>query len=101
MKKITTISLILILFTVTASAQIGSRNGIRKHRGVCGSGNNQITRPEKVQLRNDVIRLNMVQRNAKRDGVITPLEKVRIHIAKSKTRRDAFRFRHNGRSRVV
>lgn len=99
MKKITILSLILILFSVAASAQ--QRSGIRKHRIVQGNNNGQITRPERVQLRNDVIRLKMVQRNAKRDGVITPLEKRRIHKMKCTTRRDAFRFRHNGRKGVI
>jgi len=99
MKKITAISLILILFSVAASAQ--QKSGIRKHRIVQGHNNGQITRPERVQLRNDLIRLKMAQRNSKRDGVITPIEKRRIHKMKCNTRRDAFRFRHNGRNRVI
>jgi len=101
MKKITLLSLILILFSVAASAQQGSVNRFRKHRVTQGFNNGQITRPERVHLRNDVIRLRMVQRNAKRDGVITPIEKRRIHKMKRHTRHDAFRFRHNGRNRVI
>lgn len=99
MKKITVVSLILILFSVTASAQRGP--GIRKQRATQGFHNGQVTRPERVQLRNDVIRLKMVQRNAKRDGVVTPIEKRRINKMKCNTRRDAFRFKHNGRNRVI
>lgn len=101
MKEIITISLILILFSFGASAQLDSRKPLRKHRVTHGFSNGQITRPERFELRRDVIRLNMVQRNARRDGIVTPLEKIKVHKVKCKTRRDAFRFRHNGRNRVI
>lgn len=97
MKKITALSLILILFSVAASAQHGI--GIRNHTQRFNNG--QITRFEKIQLKRDLVRSNIVQHNVRRDGVITPLEKRRVHKAKCKTRRDAFRFRHNGRNRVI
>jgi len=97
MKKITALSLLLILFSVAASAQRGI--GIRNHPQRFNNG--QITRFEKIQLKRDLVRSNMVQQNVRRDGVVTPLEKRRVHKAKCKTRRDAFRFRHNGRNRVI
>lgn len=97
MKKITALSLILILFSVVASAQ--RVIGIRSHPQRFNNG--QVTRLEKIQLKRDVVRSNMIQRSVRRDGVVTPLEKRRVHKAKCKTRRDAFRFRHNGRNRVI
>lgn len=97
MKKVLSISFILILFSVAASAQRGSGDRIRKNYSVQGYNNGQITRPERFQLRKDVVHTKVAQRNARRDGVITPLERRRIHNLKCETRRDAFRFKHNGR----
>ena len=97
MKKITALSLILILFSVAASAQRGPGDRLRRYRTSQGFNSGQITRPEKFQLKKDAVRLNMVHRNVRRDGVVTPLEKRRLHKAKCKNRRDTFRFRHNGR----
>lgn len=98
MKKIAPLSLILILISAAAPAQ-------RQLTGVpvrTQSINTvRITRPERFQLRRDIIHLNIIQRNARRDGIVTPLEKRRVHKAKCKTRRDAFHFRHNGRNRVI
>jgi hypothetical protein len=33
--------------------------------------------------------------------VITPIERRKLHRSKCDTRRDAFRFRHNGRRRII
>jgi hypothetical protein len=33
--------------------------------------------------------------------VVSPLEKRRLHKLRTDTRRDAFRFRHNGRNRLI
>ena len=98
MKKIVALSLILVLISAAASAQHGS--SIRKHR-VHQSINNSITRPEGHQLRKDAVRYKAAQRIARRDGVVSPLEKRRLHKLRTDTRRDAFRFRHNGRNRLI
>jgi len=95
MKKITVLSFILVLFSVAASAQV--RPGIRQHNRV----NRQFTRPEKMELRRDVARYRIIKRQAGRDGIVTPMERRRLHRAKCETRRDAFRFKHNGRRRVI
>ena len=101
MKKVLSISFILILFSVAASAQPGSGYGIRKNYAVQDFNNGQITRPERFQLRKDVVHSKVAQHNARKDGVVTPLERRRIHKLKCETRRDAFRFRHNGRRKVI
>jgi|CXWL01.1.fsa_nt_gi hypothetical protein len=97
MKKIATLSLILILISAVAPAQ-RQLTGVRVRTQSINTVS--ITRPERSQLRRDMIRLKIIQRNARRDGIVTPLEKRRIHKAKCKTHRDAFRFRHNGRNRL-
>ena len=97
MKKLFCLSLILLLISASASAQRINRFGVRQR----GINSERITRPERFQLRRDMIRLNMVQRNARRDGIVTPIERRRIHRSKCNTRRDVFRFRHNGHNRII
>lgn len=97
MKKVLYLSFILLLLSSAASAQRNSGIRIRTQ----GFNSERITRPERFQIRRDMIRMRMVQRNARRDGIVTPVERVRIHKAKAKTRRDTFRFRHNRRNRII
>jgi hypothetical protein len=97
MKKYFCISMILVLISAASSAQRINRAGVRPR----GFNTERITRPERFQLRRDMIRLNMVQRNARRDGIVTPIERRRIHRSKCNTRRDVIRFRHNGRNRII
>lgn len=101
MKKIFYLSAILMLLSIAASAQRGPGDRILRHRVAQGFRNGDITRPERHQIRKDAFRYKMAQRNARRDGVITPSERRRIHALKVKTRRDAFRFKHNRRTRVI
>jgi hypothetical protein len=101
MKKILVLSLVLVFATITVSAQRGPGDRIRKYRMYQGVRSGEITRLEGLHLRKDAIRLNMVQRNARRDGVVTPAERVRIHRLKADTRRDLYRFRNNGRGRLI
>jgi hypothetical protein len=101
MKKILVFSLILILISAAASAQAGPGSRFRKQGTQRGFNQGQLTRPEKFELRKDVFRTRIMQRRARRDGVITPIERRRIHRSKCDTRRDAFRFNHNGRRRVI
>ena len=96
MKKILYISFVLFFITTSASAQRISVR-VRSQR----YNNDRITRPERFQLRQDALRLKLTQRNARRDGIITPVERVRIHKAKAKTRRDVIRFKRNGRNRII
>lgn len=101
MKKVLLLSLILTLFAAAASAQRGP--GYRTHRQwtVAGFNSGQITRPERFELRKDLVRQRVIQHHARRDGIITPMEKRKIHKATCNTRRDLIRFRHNGRNRII
>ena len=101
MKKIVVFSLLLVLISAAASAQAGPGSRYRK-QGIQGRFNQgQFSRPEKFELRKDVYRSQIMQRKARRDGVVTPMERRRIHRSKCDTRRDAFRFKHNGRRRLI
>lgn len=101
MKKILVLSLVLVFTVLTVSAQRGPGDRIRKYRTHQGFRSGEITRLELMHLKKDAVRLHMVQRNARRDGIVTPAERVRIHRLKADARRDMFRFRHNGRHRVI
>lgn len=101
MKKILFLSLILTLVSAAVSAQRGPGFRSNRQRAVAGFYSGQITRPERFELRKDLVRQRAIQHHAHRDGVITPIEKRRIHKAKCNTRRDVIRFRHNGRNRVI
>lgn len=93
MKKILFASVLLAMFTITAQAQ----RGLRSYR----TSSAGIIRFERLQLQRDVMRMRAAQRIAERDGIVTPYERRVIQKLKQKTRRDAFRFRHNGRGRVI
>lgn len=96
MKKILVFSLILVFISASASAQAGPGSRFRK-QGI----QRQLTRPEKFELRKDIYRTQILQRRARRDGIVTPIERRMIHRSKCDTRRDAFRFKHNGRRRII
>lgn len=96
MKKIVTLSLIMILVSFAASAQVRAKGRMVGRK--CATVRN-ITPFERHNLRKDVMRQRTAQRIAKRDGVVTPIERVRIHRLKADTRRDAFRYSHNNRRR--
>lgn len=95
MKKILFATLALIVLSVTVSAQGGLR------RGVCRNGDQRITRVERMQLRKDVVRQGVARRMATRDGIVTPMERRKLNALKRDTRRDVFRYRHNGRNRII
>ena len=101
MKKILTFSFILVLISAAAFAQRGPGDRIRKHRVNHDFSNSHITRSERHQLRKDAVRYKAEQRIARRDGRISPIERRRLNRLKTDTRRDAFRFRHNGRNRLI
>lgn len=95
MKKILFATLALVVLSVTVSAQAGLR------RGGCRNGDTRITRVERMQLRKDVVRQGVARRMATRDGIVTPMERRKLNALKRDTRRDAFRYRHNGRNRII
>lgn len=96
MKKILVLGLILLIFSVAVSAQRsrGSFPNIRPN-------NNQLSWGEKQELRKDAIHYHMIKRRATRDGVVTPFERRKLRKAKCEGRRDLFRFKHNGRRRLI
>ena len=96
MKKILVFSLILVLISADSSAQT-----VRGSRFQRGFNQGQLSRPERFELRKDIYRTQVLQRRSRRDGIVTPVERSRIQRSKCDTRRDAFRFRHNGRRRVI
>jgi hypothetical protein len=101
MKKIIVFSLLLVLIAAAASAQAGPGSRFRKQGMQRGFNQGQFTRPEKFELRKDVFRNQILKRRALRDGIVTPMERRRIHRSKCDTRRDLFRFKHNGRRRLI
>ena len=101
MKKFLVFSLILVFISAAASAQTGPGSRFRKQGIQRGFNQGHLTRPEKMELRKDVYRSQILQRRARRDGIVTPFERRRINRSKCDTRRDAFRFRHNGRRRLI
>ena len=101
MKKIITLGLALILISAMASAQQVSGDRFRRHRIEQGFSNGQINRPERFQLRKDQFRYKVAQRNARRDGFVSPMEHRRLCKMRRHDRREVFLFRHNGRNRVI
>ena len=101
MKKIVALSLILIVLSFAASAQGGFGKGFRKHRLERGFNSGQINRPERMELRKDALRYEMLERKTRRDGVVTPFERKRLRKAKCEDRRDLFRAKHNRRRRMI
>ena len=93
MKKIVTFSVLVLLFSLAAPAQQGNRG----HR----ARPSEITRFERLQLQRDLFSYRITRRHAERDGIVTPYERRKLQNMKQRTRRDAFRFRHNGRHRLI
>lgn len=101
MKKNLSLIFILILTTTVSFAQQGYGDRFRKQRATQSLRGGQITGLERLELIKDWVRQSMIQRHARRDGVVTPFEKVRINKAKCNTRRDAIRFKHYGSRRLI
>ena len=97
MKKILVFSLLLVLISAAATAQAGPGSRFRKQGIERGFSQGQLSRSEKFELRKDVFRNQIMKRRIRRDGFVTPIERRRLHRAKCDTRRDLYRFRHNGR----
>jgi hypothetical protein len=101
MKKILVFSLLLVLLSAAASAQTGPEKKFRKMRTERGFNDGRLTRAERFELRKDARRTQILERRARRDGIVTPIEKIRIHRSRSHARREAFRFKHNRRRRIM
>ena len=97
MKKLFVLSLTLVLISFAASAQLRTGGRFQK-RNLAGR---QITPVERLELRKDAMRYHVTKKRVNRDGIVTPMEHRRVRKAKCEMRRDAFRFRHNPRRRVI
>lgn len=100
MKKLLTISLILLFISFSAMAQQGREN-YRRHAIREGIRSGQLTRPELRELYKDELRYNQYRRRAQFDGFVSPYERLRLHKMKVHNRREAFWFRHNRHRRLI
>ena len=100
MKKLLAISLILFFMAAEASAQT-LHDRIQGQRIRQGFSSGQLTSPEALELRRDLFRYRQLQSRARRDGFVTPMERKQLRRMKMHQRREASRFRHNNRYRVI
>ena len=100
MKKILAIGLVLTLVSFAASAQRIPDRG-KRFRMEQRFNDRQLIRPERLKLRNDMLRYRMTQRRAHRDGFVGPMERRRLMMMRQHNRRELFRFRHNRFRRVI
>lgn len=100
MKKIFFLGIAFALFTVAASAQTG-KPAFQRHRIEQGFKKGQLTRGEKFRLQKNQSRYHHARRNAFRDGRLTSMEKRRLYTMKRHDRREIFRYKHNGRKRIL
>ena len=101
MKKLLTLGLILIVVSVTASAQQSRCDRLRRHRIHHGFHHGEITRHERFELRKNAFRYHIAQRRARMDGIVTPFEQRKLRHLKRNDRREAFYYRHNNHRRVI
>jgi Ni/Co efflux regulator RcnB len=101
MKKILTISLILTLVAIAATAQRPLQDRNKRFRMEQRFNDRALTRPERFKLRNDVMRYRIAQKRAHRDGRVGPMERRKLMMMRQHNRREAFRFRHNRIRRVI
>jgi len=94
MKKGLTIVMLMMFISFAASAQRTVR--VRPLRD-----NIQLTRPERMDLKRDAFRYEIMERRAKRDGSVSPYERRKLRRAKQEYRMDRFRYRHNNRRRLI
>lgn len=100
MKKILLFTLVLTLISAVSFAQQASGN-IRRHAVRQGHHKGDFTRPERSELRKDVVKYKIAKHHARKDGKVTPRERKRLHIMRKHTRHDAFRFKHNRHRRHI
>jgi hypothetical protein len=100
MKKILLLLTVVALFTLSASAQRG-HDGIRKQRIEQGFKSGQLTRGEKMKLHQNKFQYNRAKHRAMRDGKVNFRERRQLHGMRKQDRRETFRYKHNGRKRVI
>lgn len=96
--KILFSAIIMALAISSADAQAGRQ--IRQHKRIKqGVKSGEITRAEAVNLRNGQKEIREDKREARADGVVTPVEKKEIRQDERKESRKIFRKKHNRRDR--
>lgn len=98
MKRIFALSMLMLTLVVAASAQ-GPGDKYRRHSVRHGVRSGELTRFESMQLRQNHMRINSMERRAHRDGVVTRYERKKIAKAKAHNRHETYRFKHNRRDR--
>lgn len=102
MKKILFLGIILTaLISVSASAQVSEGNHFRHHHEMRAHHRDHLTRLERRRLHSDHFRYHMAHRRAFRDGHIGRHERRHLAMMRKHDRREAFRFNHNNRRRVI
>lgn len=101
MKKIFTLSFILILVSVTATAQKLPGERLRRYRMEQRFNYGKFTPYQRMQLRNDRTRYNMALHRALRDGRIGLRERMRLALMRRHEMRQRFYFNYYNRRRVI
>ena len=96
MKKILFLGLIFTaIISVSASAQKADNKDFRhNHQGA-------YSRFERRHLHHDAHRYHMARRQAHRDGFVSRHERRRLERMRMHDRREAYRFGHNNRHRLI
>jgi hypothetical protein len=98
MKTVILASLLLAVTSASSFAGtplINARQNIQQHRILKGVLQGDLTFPEAQQLRNGQARVQNLENKAKADGVVTPIERARIHAAQDIQSARIFLKRHN------
>ena len=94
MKRTIVVSLLFLLIASASMAQRGGFN--RQVRPV-----RDITAYDRLQLRRDALRFRIAGKLAESDGIVSPMERRRLHKIRRRTRRDTFRYRMSKRRRII
>lgn len=97
--KIIALGITLGIMSLAASAQAPGPQRAKRHLVAQGVRSGQLTRLEVHQLARQEHRIHIARRRAHRDGVITPMERSRIHHMQQLQRRSYFVKKHNTRRR--
>jgi hypothetical protein len=106
MKRILVITLTGVLATLVAGAALAGtprmeRREARQHQRIAqGRMNGQLTRGEMARLRAGQRHIRRMEQRAKRDGIYSHRERMRIERAQDRQSRAIARFKHNRRVRI-
>ena len=101
MKKILILGLCVVLLTTVAGAQARPGDRFRHQRIREGFRDGQINRAERFRLHRNEARFRIARKHARRDGVVSPMERRRMLKMKRHQRHEIFRYKHNNRRRIM